>query len=131
MSQYNATASTANARLAFPSLEDSPLWADDFMPPAEIKKEETPPLFIIRDKSPRIARAIELMWGTREMDVYFNRLVVNDDNDRIRREGFPREVMAAILKLSADHARRFKFKHKEAKADAWGADRYQRHAFGQ
>lgn len=126
MSNYDPTSSTDNSRLTFPSLEDSPLWADDFAPSSEPQQEETPPLFIIREQYPRIAKAIELMWGTKEMDMYFSRLIVNDRHDRA---GFPRAVMAAVLKLSAEHARRFKFDQKEMAVDSWGADRFHRHAF--
>ena len=126
MSKYNATSSTENVRLVFPSLEDSPLWSDDFAVAPEASNEETPPLFIIRGHYPKIAKAIELMWGTMEMDAYFNRLIVND---RVTRAGFPREVMAAILKLSADHTKRFKFDQNRMTAEAWGMDSFQRHAF--
>lgn len=112
------------AELTFPSLEDSPLWADDFVPPADVKTDETPPLFIIRDHYPRIAKAVELMWGTKEMDTYFSRLIVNDRSDRA---GFPQAVMTAILRLSADHAKRFKFEQDQNAVDTWAADRYQRH----
>ena len=124
MSISDPTTPADKTGLSFPSLEDSPLWADDFVPPSEPKREETPPLFIIREQYPRIAKAIELMWGTREMDTYFSRLIVNERNDRA---GFPRDVMAAILKLSADHAKRFKFDQQEIMNDSWGADRYYRH----
>jgi len=126
MKTYDPTSSANGAPLVFPSLEDSPLWADDFRPQAEAVKEETPPLFIIRDQYPRIAKAIELMWGSREMDTYFYQLIVNKRNDRA---GFPRDVMAAILRLSSDHTQRFKFDQKESLAESWGADRFHRHAF--
>lgn len=104
--------------MPFPSLDDSPLWADDFTPPREAERRpvDTPPLVVIREHYPRIAKAIELMWGTREMDAYFSRLVVDDRNGRA---GFPAPVLAAILKLSADHARRFGFEAANA-GDAWG-----------
>ncbi len=125
MSTFNPTSSTENVRLIFPSLDDSPLWADDFRVAPDAGEEETPPLFIIRDLYPKIAKAIELMWGNREMDAYFDRLILNDRNQRA---GFPREVMAAILKLSADHCKRFKFDQKESMNDSWGADRFHRHA---
>lgn len=110
----------------FPSLDDSPLWSEDFVPPREADREqtETPPLVVIREHYPRIAKAIELMWGTREMDTYFSKLVVDD---RDGRAGFPQPVLAAILKLSADHARRFRFQ-AAACGDAWGHDRLSKQA---
>jgi hypothetical protein len=126
MTTYDRDKPSADAPLTFPSLDDSPLWADDFKAAAEAVVDETPPLFIIRDKYPRIAKAIELMWGAPEMDSYFSQLIVNERNDRA---GFPREVMAAILKLSADHTQRFKFDQKKTFSDSWGADRFHRYAF--
>ena len=127
MNIYSATTSSSNVRLIFPSLDDSPLWAENFRLPGEPPKQESsPPLFIIRDHYPRVAAAIELMWGTPEMEAYFSRLIVND---RGNRAGFLRPVMAAILTLSADHAKRFKFNQPKHQADHWGSDRFHRHAF--
>ena len=111
----------ADNKLSFPSLDASPLWAADYRVSKDPEQEETPPLFIIRDKFPRVAKAIELMWGTPEMDTYFSRLVVNEQG-RADREGFPKDVMAAILKLSADHVRRFKFVNQEQTVVGWRAD---------
>jgi hypothetical protein len=128
MNNQNLTASNVvalNARSLFPSLDDSPLWAEDYVSPRKVEREETPPLFIIREHYPRIATAIELQWGTREMDFYFSNLIIDDRRDRA---GFPREVLAAILKLSADHARRFQFDKKEPMADQWGSDRFYKNA---
>lgn len=45
----------------------------------------------------RIADAIELMWGSPELDVYFIDLVISKREDR---KGFPDEVLTAIIKLS-------------------------------
>ena len=127
MNDNDPTPPIAKGGLSFPSLDDSPLWRDDFEPPADThpfkRPDDTPPLVIIREKYPRIATAIELMWGSREMDTYFSRLIVNERNDRA---GFPREIMAAILTLSADHVRRFKFNQQQSITDSWPIDRYQR-----
>ena len=52
----------AKGDLKFPSLDDSPLWRDDFVPPVDshpVKPtDETPPLVKIRNKYPRIATAL-------------------------------------------------------------------------
>ena len=58
-----------------------------------------------------------------KVDTYFSRLIVDERNDRA---GFPREIMAAILTLSADHVRRFKFNQQQSITDSWPIDRYQR-----
>lgn len=115
--------------LPLPSLDDSPLWADDFTPPRTPSHEanceaSVPPLVVIREHYPRIAKAIELMWGSHEMDLYFARLVVDDRHDRA---GFPKPVLAAILKLSADHAKRFRFGAAD-KQDVWSEQRGIKHA---
>ena len=112
--------------IRFPSLDNSPLWAEDVVVHRPVEKEQTPPLQIIRDSYPRIAKAIELMWGTQEMDLYFSRLVMNDRDDRA---GFPPTVLAAILKLSADHCNRFCLQAVDQRDDGWGHDRFSKHAF--
>lgn len=112
--------------IRFPSLDDSPLWAEDATVRRPVAKEETPPLLIIRGSYPRIAKAIELMWGTQEMDLYFSRLVMNDRDDRA---GFPPAVLAAILKLSADHSKRFHFDAVDPREDGWGNNRFSKHAY--
>ena len=78
--------------------------------------EEEPPLFVIRRHFPRIADAIELMWGERELDGYLNNLILADRSDR---EGFPRPVLQALLKLHDQHARQFQFRRPE---DEWALE---------
>ena len=79
---------------------------------------------IIKDRYPRIAANIETLWGSREMDVYFDRLVVKD---REQREGFPPDIMAAILSLSAQHVKRFNFDPFDSYEDIW--DPFVRYAY--
>ena len=81
----------------------------------EIAGEE-PPLFIIRRQFPRIASAIELMWGDRDLDGYMHKLILADRTDR---EGFPAPVLLALLKLHNQHVRQFKFGSPE---DAWAVE---------
>lgn len=83
-------------------------------------------LNVITEGYPRIARAIELMWGSPDMDDYFRALVIDDRRDR---SGFPQEILGAILKLSVEHGKRFKFVRDDASSDVWGADPFYRHAF--
>lgn len=119
----NENSSVKKPATAFPSLDDSPLWADDFVVPRQPETAATPPLMVIRTHYPRIAKAIELMWGAPELNDYFSRLVIDDRRDRA---GFSPEVMAALLKLSAEHLKRFRFIQPESSSDAWGIDRYQK-----
>ncbi|HXC38250.1 MAG TPA: hypothetical protein VN667_04835 [Burkholderiales bacterium] len=71
------------------------------------QQEEEYPFITIQKFSPRIAKAIELMWGNPELETYFDKLIVDD---RGGRAGFPRPVMDALLKLYNDHTKRFNFK---------------------
>lgn len=77
----------------------------------------------IRARYPHVAQIIEQIWGTREMDVYFDRLVVKD---REERSGFPPEIMAAILNLSAMHVKQFGFEPFDSYDDIW--DPFVKHA---
>jgi hypothetical protein len=120
-SQYDPQHSSS-----YPSLNDSPLWAADYQAPQQPAAHHIPPLLVIQEHHPRIAKVVEMLWGTREMDEYFRQLVIDDRRDRI---GFPPEILTAILRLSADHASRFKFHLQEVSTDPWGADPFYRHAF--
>jgi hypothetical protein len=85
-----------------------------FAPDAEPEADgEEAPLIIIRRLFPRIASAIELMWGDRELDGYLNKLILADREDRA---GFPAPVLLALLKLNNQHVRQFKFAGSE---DVW------------
>jgi hypothetical protein len=52
-------------------------------------------------KHERIAKAIELMWGTRECENYLSSLVLADRHDR---QGFSKEAFTVILKLGIIHS---------------------------
>ena len=78
----------------------------------------------IRAAYPHVAQIIEQIWGTREMDVYFDRLVVKD---REQRAGFPPDIMAAILNLSAMHVKQFGFEPFDSYDDIW--DPFVKHAY--
>ncbi len=88
-------------------------------PPAtepEPSDEAEPPFFIVARQFPRIAAAIELMWGNRELDEYLHKMIMTDRGDRA---GFPKEVIAALLKLHNQHVARFRFMSRE---DAWAQE---------
>jgi hypothetical protein len=78
--------------------------------------DEEPPLFIVRRQFPRIAEAIELMWGERELDGYLNKLILADRSDR---EGFPKPMLQALLKLHNQHTSQFHFRSRE---DEWAVE---------
>lgn len=111
-------------RLAFPSLDDSPLLKDDPPPAAHPapKAAEVPPMDIVRTHFPRIAKTIEMTWGSRELEGYLARLVISD---REARQGFPPVVLEALLKVSRQHAQQFGFDDNRAP----GADPYSHNAF--
>lgn len=52
----------------------------------------------------RIAKAIRILWGEKDCDRYLNDLIVDD---RGNRQGFPKEVLSAIMKLSVEHHKKF------------------------
>jgi hypothetical protein len=52
----------------------------------------------------RIAVNIATLWGDKDCDAYFNKLTLDD---RGNRQGFPKEVLSAIMKLSVAHHHMF------------------------
>ena len=56
---------------------------------------------------PRIAKTVRELWGTRELDDYLDRLLIDERGDR---HGFPPEVVEALLALSHRHAEKFRFR---------------------
>ena len=60
----------------------------------------------------RILDKIDLLWGSPECEHYFSSLVTTDPT-RGQRQGFPPEVMAAILLLHNFHASEFVFDDKD------------------
>lgn len=90
-------------------------------PPGPPVIDEVPPLDIVRERFPRIAKAIELMWGTRELESYLGKLIITE---RENREGFPPDVLSALLRISRQHAQEFVFED-----DTTGSDPFHQHAF--
>jgi hypothetical protein len=57
-------------------------------------------------KFPRIAATIRDLWGSSKLDRYLDQLLIDD---RGSRNGFPAEVVEALLALSRQHSERFGF----------------------
>lgn len=65
---------------------------------------------------PRIALLILQLWGTPEMDRYFERLLIDDRGDRA---GFPPDIMEALLSLSRRHLTAYRY---PTPRDVWEVD---------
>jgi hypothetical protein len=70
------------------------------------RKDKPDPWPIIERGFPRIAEKIRALWGKRALDDYFGKLVVDD---RGNRQGFPLEVLSAILEVARLHASQHRF----------------------
>ena len=83
---------------------------------AERQKERPDPWPIIEQRFPRIAGTIREQWGKRSLDDYFGKLVIDD---RGGRQGFPVEVLSALMEVARLHADQFGLK---APVRPWEAD---------
>jgi hypothetical protein len=72
------------------------------------RKDRPDPWPIVEQRFPRIAAAIRELWGKRALDEYFAKLVVVERGER---EGFPPDVLAAILEIAWLHSQRFAGNH--------------------
>ena len=70
------------------------------------RKDRPDPWPIIERGFPRIAEKIREMWGKRALDDYFAKLVVDE---RGSRQGFPLEVLSAILEVARLHSGQYRF----------------------
>jgi hypothetical protein len=70
------------------------------------RKERPDPWPIIVRAFPRIAETIRKDWGKRALDDYLSKLVVDD---RGSRQGFPPDVLTAILEVARLHAEQYRF----------------------
>ena len=52
----------------------------------------------------RIANAIATLWGDKACDPYLDKLIMDD---RGNRQGFPQDVLSAIMKLAVEHHKKF------------------------
>ncbi len=111
MKNHRRSLSVVSTKTAFPSLfseEDIDAAAArctaDYNPFR--RKERPDPWPLIEQGFPRIAARIRELWGTQALDAYFHALAVDE---RGGREGFPPDVLAAILEISRLHGYRFHF----------------------
>jgi len=70
------------------------------------RRKDRPDPWPIIERFPRIAERIRALWGNAILDDYFAKLVLDG---RGGREGFPPEVMEAILEVALLHSQRFGF----------------------
>ena len=70
------------------------------------RKDKPDPWPIIERGFPRIAEKIRELWGKRALDDYFAELVIDE---RGSRQGFPPEVLSAILEIARLHTGQYRF----------------------
>ena len=71
---------------------------------AERQKDRPDPWPIIAGRFPRIAETIRERWGKRVLDDYLAGLVIDERGDR---QGFPMDVLWAIMEVARLHATQF------------------------
>ena len=71
---------------------------------AERQKDRPDPWPVIVRRFPRIAETIRERWGKRVLDDYLAKLVIDDRGDR---QGFPMDVLWAIMEVARLHAAQF------------------------
>lgn len=69
---------------------------------AQSTQPEVPPIDIVKASFPRIADRIELLWGSWELQQYFTSILISDRGDR---EGFPIQIVSALLKIHGEHSK--------------------------
>lgn len=72
----------------------------------EATKEKPDPWPILENAFPRIASIVRDKWGKRVLDDYFAKLVVDD---RGGRQGFPPDVLSAIMEIARLHGEQHLF----------------------
>ena len=75
---------------------------------------------LIKEKYPRIYELIEATWGSIELDTYFDRLIIDD---RGNRNGFPREILNALLLLAKSNKKEILINNKDEK-NKWALFHY-------
>ncbi|MCU0897151.1 MAG: hypothetical protein MUC55_06590 [Burkholderiales bacterium] len=70
------------------------------------QKEKPDPWPILESAFPRIASVVRDKWGKRALDEYFAKLVVDD---RGGRQGFPPDVLSAIMEIARLHGEQHRF----------------------
>ena len=72
------------------------------------------PFPIVAAAYPRVADRIRTLWGTPQCDAYLDELLIDR---RGGRQGFPPDVVSALLLLSEEHQTRFGFRKDLPKWD--------------
>jgi hypothetical protein len=72
----------------------------------DAQKEKPDPWPILEKAFPRIASVVRDKWGKRALDEYFAKLVVDD---RGGRQGFPPDVLSAIMEIARLHGEQHRF----------------------
>ncbi len=80
-----------------------------------VKPPEIPPREVVKEKCPRVLYSIEMLWGTTELHQYLGKTLFTDRNNR---QGFPPDVMSALMKIYAEHTQILKAKGL-AHDDVW------------
>jgi hypothetical protein len=70
----------------------------------ERQRDRPDPWPIIERGYPRIAATIRDQWGKRWLDDYLGKLVIDDRGDR---QGFPLDVLSAIMEVARLHSQQF------------------------
>jgi hypothetical protein len=119
---------TSSARMAYGTLKTEPdnskiSW--DFQLSFEVPvvkaaplpppPPKIPPRVLLKDKFPRILERLELLWGTLELNKYFEQTLFTERSDR---QGFPLDVMQALGEIHNEHRQILKLK-KMIVDDVW------------
>jgi len=73
-------------------------------PPAIVMPANLPPhLTIIWEKYPRIGEKISMMWGYVELQNYLSTIILDE---RGGRQGFPEQVLAALMEVHKLHSKK-------------------------
>jgi hypothetical protein len=86
------------------------------------EQEEQNPLDVLKKHYPHIHIKVDLLWGSPELHEYLTRIIFDDRYDKDGgkpRQGFPKEVMAALLKLYNLHAEVISKHLKVTPHDIW------------
>jgi len=84
-------------------------------PLAALPFEAVPDTNMIKNEYPVIGKRIEMLWGSAELQGYLNDLIYDHRGDR---EGFPRHIAAAILRIHRMHGKLVSEDHKNVWVNA-------------
>ena len=83
----------------------------DARPPASDEQLTAEAVAMLKSLFPRIHDRLGATWGSRQCEAYLDRLILDDRGDR---DGFPPNVLTALLVLQRVHAKEFgSFKRRD------------------